>query len=57
MSKKLGKVEKEFKSNRYSPLFELKAGIKTKDSHNVNQTMKPMSEKEFKEEWQKLYEE
>ena len=53
----MGKIEKEFKNNRYSPLFYLEAGIKTMDNHNINRAMKAMSEKEFKEEWQKLYEE
>ena len=57
VSDKMGKVEKEFKNKRYSPLFNLEAGIKTMDNHNINRAMKAMSEKEFKEEWQKLYEE
>ena len=38
------------------PTFNLEAGIKTMDNHNVNKSMKGMSEKEFKEEWQKMYE-
>lgn len=41
IAKLMGKVEKQFKNNRYSPLFDRTAGVKKPNSNN--EPFKPMN--------------